>query len=200
MRGYWHWLCFQQDHAREPLPPTEPRPEKELRELTRRLQTPDGAKGIVLGALRVHDWLVGEGEREGSLRAVADVAEALLVREEDGRRTIGLLLEGQPHRWFPNGTRCRAFFLEPVILKRLASALRARDEGSFERFLLQAFQVEPVTRSYEVASLLAGLPELEGEMPTDRGGEVRFCRLAIHGGEDRFPPRAGPLHVAVFSH
>jgi hypothetical protein len=200
MRGYWDWLCFEHERAEKPLPPTEPRSEKELHDLTSRLQAQHGTRCIVLDALRVHAWFIGEGEHEGSLRAVPEVAEALLVREEDGSRTIGLLLEGQPRRWFPGATQCRAFFLEPVIAKRLASALRAGEEGFFADFLPRALQPEPLRENYAVASLLAGLPELEGEMPSDRELEVWFSRLAIHGGEDRFPPRAGPLHIAVFSH
>ncbi len=199
MRGYWDWLCVQQERAVEALPPTESRPEKELHELTCRLQSEHGARCSVLHALRVHAWLVGEGESEGLIRAVPDVAEVLLVREEDGSRTIGLLLEGQPHRWFPSETQCRAFFLEAAIRKRLASALRIQDESPFDRILPQAFQPEAVAKSYEVASLLAGLPELEGEIQLHREFQVRFARLAIHGGDNRFPPRAGPLHVAVFT-
>src|SRR5947209_2701370 len=37
VRGYWHWLCFQAKGAQEPLPPNEPRSDRELHGLACRL-------------------------------------------------------------------------------------------------------------------------------------------------------------------
>src|SRR5436309_415236 len=127
-RGYWDWLCVQQQRSRAPLPPTKPRLERELRELTSRLAAECGSNCSVLHALRVRCWVVGEGNAEGqrepSMHVVSGTAEVLLVREEDGTRTLGLLLEGQPHDCFPRGAHCRAFLVEPAALRRVASALR----------------------------------------------------------------------------
>jgi hypothetical protein len=196
MRGYWGWLCVQQDRAQEPLPPPEPRPERELGELTSRL-TELGPKGSVLHALRVCCWIVGEGEESQSLRAIHDTAEVLLVREEDGTRAIGLLLEGDVRRWFPMIASCRAFLLEPAMLQRLASALRTNSDTSPDQLLRQAFQREMVLNSYPVASLLCAFPELEGDAHPTRS-TIHFVRLPIPGKADLFPPRAGLLQVAVF--
>src|SRR5207253_2773645 len=140
MRGYWDWLCVQQERAEEPLPPVEPRPERELRELTARLAAEQGSKGTVLDALRVCCWTISEGEPDQPMRAVHDTAEVLLVREQDGTRSLGLLLEGQPRDRLAPGVRCRAFLLEPEVLRRLASGLRLKGDAAPQRILRQVFQ------------------------------------------------------------
>ena len=200
MRGYWDWLVVQQDRAEEPLPPNPSRSESELHELACRLVAATGRKCSVLDAVRLRSWMIAaedlEADRELSPRIVHDGAELLLVREEDGTPTLGLLLDGHPRDWSLGGTRCRAFLLEPPVLKRLEAGLRLQGEVSLDCLLLQVLQRRTVQTIYQTTALLCGVPELEGECRPDSTG-VTFQRFPMPGHPDRFPPRAGPLLVAV---
>src|SRR5207248_481711 len=113
MRGYWDWLCVQQNRSQEPLPPTEARSERELCELSSRLAAEGDAKCSVLHALRAQGWVMAEAIRQSDgqaeMRSVPITAEVLLLREQDGTLSLGLLLEGQPQECFARARRCRAF-------------------------------------------------------------------------------------------
>jgi hypothetical protein len=200
MGGYWDWLCVQPSRAEQPLPANEPRLERELRELGGRLTAASARECSVLDALRLRSWIVSEsdleGQGEGSARIVHAGAELLLVREEDGTRTLGLLLDRPPPDSAPGGRRCRAFLLEPPVLKRLAAGLRLKGEVCQDDILLKVFERGTVANNYETTRLICGVPEFEGEWLAD-SSEVRFPTFAIFGGQDRVPPRAGPLLVAV---
>jgi hypothetical protein len=217
MRGFYHWLFARAERAKEPLPPVEPRSEQELRNLACRLEG-DCAAGrsgsgeeprprcTVRDALRVRTWVSTEDHlragQEPLFFVAPNFAELLVVGEEDGTQTLGLILELRPRDWSPlrlpaRAARCRAFLLEPEALQRLAADLRAEREPLSEPFLSQIFQADLVTNSYRVASLLAGLPELEGELSPESCW-VRFRRLEVHDSETAFPPRPqGPLQAAV---
>jgi hypothetical protein len=203
MRGYIHWLQARAKRAREPLPRIEPALPEELRRRTCALAgisaeavLPAGGRLAVLDILEVRTcvYLVH--------------AELLLVREEDGMRTLGMLLRmpadvlrGQLECFAPwlrgQRSRCQALLFEPEVVQRLRVVLGTTGEGPADA-ILQAFQPDVVATNFEVVRILAAVPELEGEIQPS--GEARFCRLPIPDRCDAFPPRAEPLHVVIVLH
>jgi len=136
-------------------------------------------------------------------------AHLLIVREQDGRLTVGLLFQATPEvvdRWrtavpdrLSHPLRCRAFIFEQEVLTRMAAiALKTPEEKSPERLLLPAFQPEMVASNFEVARLLVGVAELEGEIDPDKPA-VCFCRLEIPDWHHRFHPRIAPPQVVVIA-
>src|SRR5262249_49328925 len=122
-------------------------------------------------------------------------AKILLVCEENGTRTVGLLLDFPLEIGSPV-LSCRAFLIEPEVIKRLAALGNLPEELVPHDVLCQAFQGGAVRNNIELARLLAALPELDGEVLLDERC-VRFQRLAVPQGFDTFPLRAEPLEVVV---
>src|SRR5207248_2918277 len=91
-------------------------------------------------------------------------------------RTIGLSLQLQNRADFPaRPVACRAYFLEPAVVDRLKAA--AAKEGNEKPSLREVFRDDLVARSFEVARVLAAVPELEGTI--DENGACEFHRITL---------------------
>jgi hypothetical protein len=154
----------------------------------------------VLDVLAVRAWVVSGCEEWRALQSAGGPpasVELLVVCEEDGTRTLGMLW-WVAHWSGVQRAHCRAFLLEPEVVKRLRAILGAAAEAPPEH-ILHAFQHEIVAANFEVARLLTALPELEGEIQHP-GPVARFGRLPIPAGCDAFPARVEPLQVVIVVH
>jgi hypothetical protein len=122
-----------------------------------------------------------------------------LVREADGMLTLGAkfrtkLLEWQlsssdDHRfWRISSWPCRAFLLEPEVVAKLETVLG-------DRPWTDAFLPEVIAGKFEVAQILAAVPEMEGKMRP--GHEIVFDRLRVSERYDTLPPRSAPLQGVI---
>ncbi len=200
MCGYFHWLEHRTKRGGV-LAPVEPLGAEELAALTHELlRAAPGSKGSVLAALPADLLIVGEpspapeGTRSGDVPSPGR-AHLLIVREEDGGLTVGLLVKSRLCWAKDRPLRLRAFLVEPEVVGRLAAALE-RSASSAGDILSRAFAADVVASHQEVARLLSALPELEGERGPD--GVARFRRFPIPPTFSKgFPPRPGPLTIVL---
>jgi hypothetical protein len=169
----------------------------------------------VLDRQEVSSWVLRAGKREkradGEFRGISADVELFITRERTGRPGLGMLVTDSTDDWLcwflsmdrenrevrfdreDREVRCRAFLLEPEVVKRLAEALRM--QGAPEHSILdRAFEREVVATNLETARILAAVPELEGEI---KDITLYSRPLPIPDGYDTFPPRAEPLQVVI---
>jgi hypothetical protein len=196
MRGYFHWQKARAIRLGASPPEREPGQEEERQSALRLLAHRMAALGGAGIDFRVTDVLpvvtdcfpLGRPEREGFSGSLVLVAEA------DGAHTVGLWLETHGPTREDDRSACRAFLIEPEVLKRLQDVVQEACKVEPNRALGHAFLAETVAGSLDVARLLAALPDLDGEA---RGPLIHFRRLPLAADFEVFPPRQGPLTVAL---
>lgn len=198
LRGAMHWLNARA--KRERLAQAFPLSEEDLRRLAVRLEEDKPGITVLDAQVAQVEVLLVLPDRQLFQGPIS--AQVLLVREEDGRRTLGLLLdlptafggaelEGGSEEW-----RCRAMLFEPEVVTRLRSVLDASPGVSENAVLRAAVEANVVAGNLEIARILSAVPELEGDGQLARG-QLRFRRLSVLEGMTQLPPRARMLSVVV---
>jgi hypothetical protein len=122
--------------------------------------------------------------RPGHIRA-----HLCLVREADGKRSVGLHLV-RADLAGPS----RAFLIEPEGLQRLKEVVAKLSGWDQDDALAYAFDPEVVASNLEIARMLSAIPDMDGEVIH---GQLRFRRLPVPNDLDALPPRPGPLTIVL---
>lgn len=192
MRGHLHFLWTRLKRGPQPLPEVARLTREESFEWASRLadfQVLSVWKHLVLAAFAVPHQVIALDLRFDGLWCVG------LVREADGAHTLGANVHLPGHfldldLGFPNRSAwpCRAFLLEPEIVAKLEAILG-------DRPWTDAFLPEVIAGKFEVAQILAAVPEMEGTMR--HGIEIVFDRLRVSERYDTLPPRSTPLRGVI---
>jgi hypothetical protein len=213
MSGYFGMLWGRAEWEHYPMPRSSLREEQERQELAQALdgtgdlrsaQQGDRAKLgppiQVLDALRTESCVLDLGAVESPRpHCIPGIAELCLVREAIGSLTVGLLVrfdQGEIEERLRSAgyghCRCRAFLFEPEAIERLETFLGGRS-------YLDAFDPNVVRNNHDVARMLGGAAEMEGELSLNEG-LVRFGRLPVSDHYTLLPPRPQPPRIVVVFH
>jgi hypothetical protein len=196
MHGYLGHKLFRANQVPRPFLGHDYTPLSRKLELARHLAEVEGATIELLDAMRVEPVVFSTTSEHADLVAKRTNDYLVIVREEDGSRTITLLLNdhGRGLPGHVRGELCRVFFLEPPGLTNLARVLELPEETPLQQLLTEALRSERLRDNIDVARHFDSTAELEGHW---KGDALRFVRVSAPDDFTSFPPRAQPLTVVL---